>query len=583
MSNNSSNSNSGAILAGIKEAGHKVFGGYAELLRIPHTARYSIGSVIACMPFPMVGMTITISVQHYYGNYSLAGMLTAIQAIALAVATPLLGKLTDKFGQRQVSIPTIIVWIVAAIALVTAITNRAPEWVLYCLTPFLAAIPPWGAMSRARWTKILKGDRERTNRALSLCGVLDECMWVIGNPLASTLAVISGLLAFSFTGMCVVIGALMFLTELTTEPPSQTALARAEGISRKEYREREAAKAEALKAETAAEETRRRLEREGVTDEATINAAIKQAVADARSGKKASIWGPGLIAVCVTWFGLGAFQSATGISIIAFATEANMKQYTGFVFACFSFSSLMGALVYGAKNWSIALWKRFYFCLAVVNIGISTFLFAKHLWVIMIIYLIIGVCQAPTWINGNQLMLHLVPPSRLTEGMAWMGAMNSIGSSAGSAIAGQFIDRMGVALDLPFPAGVHVDKLAQTVNPPVKEAHVFCRDGQVSFSGPESQGQRRIAAGGEDPARLCSWTLSTVWRGLESLLDYAAADGMKHLVAAGGVMSNGYLRRQMSDYCRRHQIDLNLAADGFSADNASGAAFWAAVQEGKKS
>ena len=135
---------------------------------------------------------------------------------------------------------------------------------LYCLTPFLAAIPPWGAMSRARWTKILKGDQERTNRALSLCGVLDECMWVIGNPLASTLAVISGLLAFSFTGMCVVVGALMFLTELTTEPPSQTQLARAEGISRKEYREREAARAEALKVETAAEETRRRLEREGV-------------------------------------------------------------------------------------------------------------------------------------------------------------------------------------------------------------------------------------------------------------------------------------------------------------------------------
>ena len=90
MSNNLSNSNT--IMAGIKEVGHKVFGGYAELLRIPHTARYSIGSVIACMPFPMVGMTITISVQHYYGNYSLAGMLTAIQAIALAVATPLLGQ-----------------------------------------------------------------------------------------------------------------------------------------------------------------------------------------------------------------------------------------------------------------------------------------------------------------------------------------------------------------------------------------------------------------------------------------------------------------------------------------------------------
>lgn len=104
-------SNNANVAAAIKEVAHKVFGGYAELLRMPHTARFSIGSVIACMPFPMVGMTITISVQHYYGNYSLAGVLTAIQAIALAVSSPLLGKLVDKFGQRQVSIPTILVWI----------------------------------------------------------------------------------------------------------------------------------------------------------------------------------------------------------------------------------------------------------------------------------------------------------------------------------------------------------------------------------------------------------------------------------------------------------------------------------------
>ena len=404
-------SNNANVAAAIKEVAHKVFGGYAELLRMPHTARFSIGSVIACMPFPMVGMTITISVQHYYGNYSLAGVLTAIQAIALAVSSPLLGKLVDKFGQRQVSIPTILVWIVAAIALTTSITNRAQVWVLYCLTPFLAAIPPWGAMSRARWTTMLKGDRERTDRALSLSGVFDECMWIIGNPLASTLAVISGLLAFSFTGVCVVIGALMFLTELTTEPKSQTQLAR--------------------EAEARGD------------DEQAVQAAVDRAIADSRAGKKESIWGPGLIAVCVTWFSLGAFQSASNISIIAFATEANMKQYTGFVFACFSFSSLCGALVYGAKNWTIPLWKRFYFCLIVVNLGVGTFMFAKHLWVIMIIYLLIGVCQAPTWINGNQLMLHLVPPTRFTEGVAWMGAMNSIGSSAGSAIAGVFIDHMG--------------------------------------------------------------------------------------------------------------------------------------------
>ena len=407
------------VTAGVKNLAQRLFGGYAELLRMPHTARFAIGSVIACMPFPMVGMTITISVQHYYGNYALAGALTAIQAIATALVSPLLGKLVDIYGQRQVSIPTIIVWIIASTSLVTAITHHAPEWVLYAIVPFMAAIPPWGAMSRGRWARLLRGDRERTDRALSLSGVLDECMWVVGNPLASTLAVISGLLAFSFTGMCVIVGALMFLTERTTEPPSQTQLARNAGLTRAQYREREAQQA----------------------------AALQEATLEGNTGKSkhshGSIWGPGLIAVCATWFGLGAFQSAAGISIIAFATEQHMKQYTGFVFACFSLSSLAGALMYGAKNWMIPLWKRFYVCLAVVNLGIGSFLFAKHLWVIMVIYLVIGVCQAPTWINGNQLMLHLVPPSRFTEGMAWMGAMNSIGSSMGSAIAGVFIDRAG--------------------------------------------------------------------------------------------------------------------------------------------
>ena len=363
-----------SVLAGAKSIGQHLFGGYAELLRIPHTARFSVGSVIACMPFPMVGMTITISVQHYYGNYSLAGALTAVQAIALAVASPVLGKLVDKFGQRQVSIPTIIVWMIAATALVSCITARVPSWILFCIVPFMAAIPPWGAMSRQRWTTLLKGDTEKTNRALSLSGVFDECMWVIGNPLASTLAVISGLLAFSFTGVCVVVGALMFLTELSTEPKSQTQLAREAGMTRKEYREREAARSKALQAEAAIEYARDRARSEGKTA-AEVQAAMDQAAADVNAGRKESIWGPGLIAVCVTWFGLGAFQSAAGISIVAFATEANMKQYTGFVFACFSFSSLIGALVYGAKNWTIPLWKRFYFCLAVVDLGIGSFMF----------------------------------------------------------------------------------------------------------------------------------------------------------------------------------------------------------------
>ncbi len=207
---------------GVHDVVHRIFGGYAELLRIPHTARFAVGSVIACMPFPMVGMTMTIMTQQYYGNYALAGALTAVQAIAGAVLSPVLGTLVDRFGQRAVSIPTIVVWMVAATSFVSCVLAHANPVVLYCIVPFLAAVPPWGAMSRARWTYLMGNDRQGVNRALSLSGVFDEAMWVVGNPLASTLAVISGVLSFSVTGLCVLIGALMFLTEFTTCPPSQT-------------------------------------------------------------------------------------------------------------------------------------------------------------------------------------------------------------------------------------------------------------------------------------------------------------------------------------------------------------------------
>ena len=133
------------VTKGIRDVNRRLFGGYAQLLKIPHTARFTVGSVIACMPFPMVGMTMTIMTQQYYGNYSLAGALTAVQAIAGAAVGPLFGTLVDRYGQRQVSVPIIAVWIVAATALVSCVLAHVQPWILFCIVPFLAAVTPNGA------------------------------------------------------------------------------------------------------------------------------------------------------------------------------------------------------------------------------------------------------------------------------------------------------------------------------------------------------------------------------------------------------------------------------------------------------
>lgn len=355
---------------------HRLFGGYAELLRIPACGalhRWVGGRVHAARHDQHV---------HYHRRAAdlrqlhdrrraLGRLLRLVRA-----ARPQLGKLADRFGQRAASIPAIIIWVIASQVFIAAATAHVDEWILFCIVPFLAFTPPWGAMSRTRWRYLLRGDEKKISTSLSLCSAFDECMWVIGNPLSSTLAVISAALAIRFGAVCAVIGAIMVLTEVTTLPPSQSQLTRHGCAERREV----APVGGVLDAGADAATGRRRLQARGRANPVT---------------RPQSIWGPGMVALCAVYFGLGAFQNATSVSIVAFAREVGMPQVSGLVISCFSFSSLVGALFSGAIRWKTPLWRRFYTCLVVLCCGLSLFVLAPSLWVIGAIYLAAGLCQAP--------------------------------------------------------------------------------------------------------------------------------------------------------------------------------------------
>lgn len=68
--------------------------------------------------------------------------------------------------------------------------------------------------------------------------------------------------------------------------------------------------------------------------------------------------------------------------------------------------------------------------------------------------------------------------------------------------AGQFVDRVGVALGLQFPAGAALEQLAATAADCI-ELPVAVRQGDVSLSGPATAALRKIEAGA-DPAALAA-------------------------------------------------------------------------------
>jgi len=144
--------------------------------------------------------------------------------------------------------------------------------------------------------------------------------------------------------------------------------------------------------------------------------------------------------------------------------------------------------------------------------------------------------------------------------------------------AGQLIDRIGVAMGLPFPAGSELERLALSGRPKVSIPS-YHKEGSISFSGAEAAAMRLLAADGEkgickeDIARA---VLLNIARTVEKLLRWASKQiAVEQALLVGGVCANSLIRTALTE--RLPELQLHFAAPELSTDNAAGAAVFAGV------
>jgi len=140
--------------------------------------------------------------------------------------------------------------------------------------------------------------------------------------------------------------------------------------------------------------------------------------------------------------------------------------------------------------------------------------------------------------------------------------------------AGQFVDRVGVALGLPFPAGPHLEKLAGAGDAGTVTIPAAVRDGRISFSGPEACAQRLLATGAA-PADVAAAVQRCLASTLEKIIRPALAGrAARDVLLVGGVAANGYLRRRLRARLEHAAVGarLHFAAPVYSGDNAVGVA-----------
>ncbi len=136
--------------------------------------------------------------------------------------------------------------------------------------------------------------------------------------------------------------------------------------------------------------------------------------------------------------------------------------------------------------------------------------------------------------------------------------------------AGQFIDRIGVSMSLPFPCGPHLEKIAlETENSipiPVSVKHTW-----IHFSGSETHAQRQIIKG-ENHQSIALGVLRSIATSVEKVVINAVKEtGIKDVLMVGGVCANTIMKAYLLDSLKG-KATMHFAEPAFSTDNAVGIA-----------
>lgn len=145
--------------------------------------------------------------------------------------------------------------------------------------------------------------------------------------------------------------------------------------------------------------------------------------------------------------------------------------------------------------------------------------------------------------------------------------------------AGQLIDRVGVALGLPFPCGMELDRLSRHCD--WSTAGIKVRPSfeglDCHFSGAQNQVESLLKKGAP-PELAARFAVEYVRAAVAGVTERVMERyGKKPVLYAGGVMSNSIIRADLSV-----RFGGRFAAPEFSSDNASGPAVIAALLDSER-
>ncbi|OAH15097.1 major facilitator superfamily protein [Streptomyces jeddahensis] len=372
---------------------------YARLFAITGARAFTIGNLMARLPMGMFSVSAVIMIAGSRGSYALAGAVTATGLAATAVVAPWTARLVDRLGQARIALPATALAVLGSLALLLCVHYGAPDWTLFAAYAATATTPNTGAMSRARWSHLLKGDEKALHAANSFEQAADELCFMLGPVLAAFLCGTLFPEAGTLVGAVLLMtGMLVFAAQRSTEPPPRPRTA--------------ARTASPLRAR-------------------------------------------GMPPLLVAFLAMGAVFGSMEVVTIAFADAQGHKAAAGVVLALQAAGSCAAGLLYGATRPVGPANRRFPLCVAAMTALMCLPLLAAALTgslvALAVSLLIAGMATAPTMVTGMTLVQSRTPDDRLNEGMTLAVTALLGGIACGSAAGGWAVERVSATAGYGVP------------------------------------------------------------------------------------------------------------------------------------
>ncbi|PJN37024.1 MFS transporter [Streptomyces sp. CB02959] len=364
--------------------------GYGQLLRTPGAWTFLLPGFLARQPFAMLTIGIVLLVQSTTGSYGTAGAVSAATGVSMALFAPQGGKLADRFGQRAVLIPGVLVHVVGVSALITLALAHAPLWALLAVAvPTGASTPQVGPMVRARWAAKLGGSPLMPTAA-AFESVTDEFTFVVGPVLATALCTgihpAAGLIAEAVLSLA---GGLLFASQRRTQPP------------------------------------------------------VHRDQSDDRAARVSALSLPGVRVLIVAFLGIGSVFGGMQVSLTALTEHIGQPGINGVLYGIFAGGNMLAGIACGAIAWKVGPSRRLLVAYGLLALATTPLWAVTAVPLLGALGLVVGLCIAPALITGYTLVESLVPATARTEAFTWLTGGVALGQAVAATSAGQLADRFG--------------------------------------------------------------------------------------------------------------------------------------------